>query len=255
MSAAARASWLVPTAALALVAIHEQLPRTTVPLLLGAASISAVIGLILGVVAFIASPSARAHALAGAVASAAVLVVSVTSGVAGAAAMREAQRTLESTTTAALRDSPGWSGQGVTGTTHIVASSLDRRTEASKVMTHPFDRPLRVLVLAIDNRTGDHPVVLDLENVHVRVAGGAVRASVSRDDLLHMSGEAPPRLAGSVRVPAGERFDLAQVFFAEDVNFRDVEAVELLVDREPLVLQGRYFTLAEKRAIDAARVH
>ncbi len=267
MSAAARASWLVPTAALVIVGGHESLPRTAVtspPWLLAVAAASAVIGLVLGVTALGVARrkaelprSVRANALVGALASAFALVVVAAAGACGSAAMREAQGTLESATAVALRNAPGWSGGGALGATSIVASSLDRRSQASKVMTHPFDRKFRVMLLSVDNRSGDHEVVVDLESVRARVAGGALRSSLPREHLLaHLrSGEDPSRLVvGTVRVPAGERFDRGQVFFDEDVTLRDAEAVELRVDGATLLVPGRYFTLAEKQAIDAARV-
>lgn len=265
LSAAARASWLVPTVVLVPIGIQERLPRSVVPsppLMIAAAGAAALLGLLLGAMVLVVTrrtaelstelpPAVRTDALVGTVASAIVLVVVAVADVSGAATMREAQRTLESTTTAALHDAPGWNGGAALGTTVIEASSLDRRTQASKVMTHSFDGAFRVLLLFIDNRAGDHDVVVDLDSVRVRLAGGAVRPSLTRDELrAHLkSGEVPP--LGTIRVPAGKRFERAETFFAEDITFRDAEAVELRIDGAPVLLQGRYFTVPEKRAIDA----
>lgn len=222
---------------------------------------SAVVGVVLGAAvlgltqrAASRVPSVRAHALGGAVASALVLAVVGVADATGEAAMREAQRTLEDTTAKALRDTPGWNGGATLGNAAIVASTLDRRSQASKVITHPFDRPFRAMLLTVDNRAGDHDLVVDLDRVRVSV-GGAMKPSVPRAELrLHCTkGDCSQVGVGSVRVPAGSRLERAAVFFGEEVNFKDVDSAEVQVDGAAVSLQGRYFTVAEKKAIDADR--
>jgi hypothetical protein len=182
----------------------------------------------------------------------------VTIGVAsvvGALSGREAAVELERATRSALRDSPGWNGFGRIDGMLLSASEVDEGTELAKILLRPFAVPYRIVLVSIDNSAGAHEVTIDLEQVTLH-APNREQHALSRAELAPATGTDRSRvdaLPKVLRVRAGERTDGTPVFLPRAASFRDALAITVRADRSDHAIQGRYFTLAEKRAIDTMR--
>jgi hypothetical protein len=260
---AAGASWLLPLTGLALVGFSEHgaalLPLSNGSLVLVALA-TAVPGLAIGVAAWLASTEHerdRRRAIAGVVMSVAVLVVGGVGSVSGAMSGERAQRELRQAADAAARDFPGWNGGAMLDGANVYALEVDARSELATLLLKPYDQPFRVVLFGVDNRAGNREVVLDLQGVRAHREGGDVaEAAASVDRLAHADHALDSVVLAQlepVHVAPGERFDGAQALFAASMSFEDVRSIEIRVDGSVRTLPGRYFTLAEKRAIDQAR--
>jgi hypothetical protein len=78
--------------------------------------------------------------------------------------------------------------------------------------------------------------------------------SFSESSEHGIAGVSPRALRTSTAVvEKGSRRDGILALFPENTSFEDVVSVTVRVDGANVVVPGRYFTLAEKRAIDRAR--
>jgi hypothetical protein len=226
-----RIEWLVPVGRLS--------PYTTAKI----ASAIAAVGLVAGLAAVRArgelERGAVRRAIAGTAASGAMVVVVIVATASGAASGRQTQIELERASKAALSDAPGWNGGADIDGANVFAFEIDPSTELAEILRRPYDTPYRVVLFGVDNRAGVREVVADFSGARLGHASGAVTSAVLPVEAVHVS--------------AGERFEGAPAFFAPDESWRDVRWIEIHVDDAVRRLQGRYFTLEEKRAIDAAR--
>jgi hypothetical protein len=265
VAVAARASWLVPAAILLVVGAAAPGGLLPVPVLPASVVIrvttaAGAIGLVIGAFAAPASTWHDAglelrHALLGIGLSAVLLVTIGVASVVGALSGREAADELERATRSALRDSPGWNGFGRIDGMLVSASEVDEGTELAKILLRPFAAPYRVLLVSVDNSAGAHEVTIDLEQVTLQTPNGELHA-LARAELARAPGADRSRIDGLpkiVRVRAGERTDGTPVFLSRATSFRDASAITVRADGSDRTIHGRYFTLAEKRAIDVMR--
>jgi hypothetical protein len=266
VATAARASWLGPTAVLLVIGITAPGRPLREPLLPASAVIqvataAAAVGLVMGTFAAFASSwyegarLERRHAVLGIGLDVGLLVMIGIASVVGALSGREVAEELERATRAALRDSPNWNGAGRIGGAIVSVSEVDDETELAKILLRPFGVPYRVLLVSVDNTAGPRDLTIDLEHVTLDAPSGTVRA-LRRAELASaasIDGPVLEDLPPVLRVPAGSRADGARVFLPRGTSFRDVLAITVRADGSDHVIQGRHFTLAEKRAIDAKR--
>jgi hypothetical protein len=262
---AAHASWLAPTVVLLVLGTTAPgglLPRPVLPAsaVIPVTTAAAAIGLVLGTFAALASKwhedalLERRHALLGLGLSAVLLVMIGVASVAGAVSGREATDELERATRTALRDSPSWNGGGRVDGAFVSASEVDDGTELAKLLLRPFGVRYRLLLVSVDNAVNPRDVTVDLEHVTLHASNREIhpvpRAELALSTSIDRPDEALPR---ALSVRAGEHTDGARVFLPSATSFHDVLSITLRVDGSEHTLRGRYFTLAEKRAIDAKR--
>lgn len=266
VTALARLSWLVPLCVMAIVGFSEEGGR-----LLGlsghalglAATVGAAAGLALGMSALLGlrhdaeQVSARRHALLGTGAGLFLLLLTQVASLAGAIAGRDAERELSDAAVSALHDFPGWNGVGVAGAVRLSANGVDSRSKLAKLLLAPFDGAYEVVLVGIDNRSGSAAVRFEPDATRVIHANGRVTRPVPRAEmrahLQHGQEEALAAHLAPYRVDAGSRLDNGLLLLSSRDSLEDVRAIEVRIDGKPALIRGRYFTLAEKRAIDAAR--
>jgi hypothetical protein len=169
------------------------------------------------------------------------LLIAVVTGasIAGAMSEEQAEARLKLATDASLRNSPGWNGRARIGRASVFAFEVEPASELAKLLLRGDDRPHRLVLFGADNRVGSSDLVLEVGGARLHHAGGAITVTA-----------AP---SGPVRVAAGDRvFDMTALF-RPDESFLDVDWIEIRVDGDVLRVPGRYFTLEEKRRIDALR--
>jgi hypothetical protein len=264
---AAAASWLFPIAALTLVGLSERasgLGSSADSFLVTLSVAAAVPGIALGVGAWLGSAgqvAIRRRAIAGTAAGSAVLVLAGMGTIAGAVAARRSAREMQRATEAAVHDFGGWNGGADVDGANVYAIEVDARADLASLVLQPYDRAYRVMLLGIDNGAGQRPVQVDLATV-AAVRGAArglvtIDACVPRAERLeHTRDEGRAAVEAQdtvVTVAPGTRLDAAAAFFPPGERFEDVSALNVGIDGTIRTLPGRYFSIEEKRAIDAAR--
>ena len=139
----------------------------------------------------------------------------------------------------------------------VYAYEIDGSSDLAKVLLRSFDEPLKVVAFGVDDRAGDHDVVVELDRAVLHHMSGAAGNAVPSAELRRraVSGEeatVASRLA-PVQVPVGMRVDGVFAFFAPGESLRDVRSIGVRLDGEVREVPGKYFSLGEKRAIDSAR--
>jgi hypothetical protein len=259
---AAAASWLLPLAGLGLLGLSDK-GRALLPfsdgVLIAVAAAAALAGLIAAGVALLgglprAPGVARRRVLLGASASVAVLVV-IAAGIAFGAAARAVD--IDQETAVSLRDYAGWNGAGGAGGTMVFASEVDPASSFGRRLVRPYDSAFRPVLFSIDNRAGARDVALDVVGARLLAPGGRSVSAVAPADLathlVDLSAALTLGRRSTVTVPRGQRVDGVQALFPAEASLRDVQAIEVRLDGVPHALPGRYFTLDDKRAIDARR--
>jgi hypothetical protein len=264
---ASRGSWLLPLAGLTVVGLSDSggaLRALTSDARIAIAVVSAVPGLALGAGAWlgsVAGDASRRSAIVGAAVSAAVLLVAGVGTISGAISGERARTELAAAADSAVRDYPGWNGGTLIDGASVYAIEVDARSDLARILLRPYDQPLRVVLLGVDNRAGHREVVLDVEGARA-VRGGAIGApqmvpSLTRAERLAHANPDQERVVqdqlAPVTIPAGTQSDVAFALFAPSTSFQDVSAIEVRVNGEMATLHGQYFTLERKRAIDHAR--
>ena len=265
VEALAGASWLLPTSALLLLGFSERggaiLERTAIgSSLLGVlALVAAGAGLVLGVFAWllgrraVAHPPRRRRALLGIFTSGCALTVVAIASVSGA----RSGESLRRVTDRALHDSPGWNGGLAIDGALVLAMEVGAGSELAWRLLGPYDRPYRVMLLAVDNTRGQHEVVLSREGAVLRSNGGEPIRALAPADLLARATDSQRAVVeeevAPVHVPVGDRIDGVKLLFEATASFRDAHALDLRIDDAMRTIPGRYFTLEEKRAIDRER--
>jgi hypothetical protein len=262
-AAAGTLSWLMPLGSLGLVGLSEK-ASALVPFssrtLVEIATAASVAGLALGggslATRFVQAGGPPQRAILGMALSAMVLAVVGVATVSGAASGRNAERALRAAAQAAVHDFPSWNGGALVDGCRISAFEVDTNADLAGLLLRPYRRAFRIVMLGADNRSGTREILLDVEGARLRRAGGTATPSVPRSEVLAnaMDGQSGAVLTpmGPVRVPAGERAEGIQILFPPSEDMRGVDSIEIHVDGTLRFLRGRYFTLEEKRAMDAA---
>jgi hypothetical protein len=239
--------------------------RSLLPLsdgvLVATAFATAVAGLVAAAVAWVSGATrvpggARRGVILGAGASAVVLCLIAAGSLSGAASGAQAAD-LDRETAAAMRDYPGWNGAGPLGGATVTASEVDPASPLGRRLLRPYDAAFRLVLFSIDNRAGSRDVVVDVENARLLAGEGRSVTAVAPGDLARhvVDRSAADTIArrSAVSVPRGQRFDGVQAIFPAEASLRDVRGIEVSVDGAARTVPGRYFTLDDKRAIDASR--
>jgi hypothetical protein len=241
---AAGVSWFLPSGALLLVGLSEKadavmrLSRLSGEALVATAVTIAAFGLATGAAATLAARRdrvTRRRAILGMVTSASLLVVASVAFAAGLASDRNAKRAAND----AMANSPGWNGGARVGDAIVSAFEVDAASALAKLLTASLERPYRVVLFSADNRVASTDIVIALDGAGAHHAAGTISTTAASSD--------------PVRVASGDRVAGAMALFAPDTDFRDVDWITVRVDGAPARVPGRYFTLAEKRRIDALR--
>jgi hypothetical protein len=139
----------------------------------------------------------------------------------------------------------------------VSASEIDARSALAKRLLRPYDTAFCLVLLSVDNRAGSHDVELDVSDARLLVGDGPLARAVGRPEveahLVDRAAEATLGRRGSVRVPPGDRFEGVVALFPPGTSLRDVRAIEVQIGGMRAAVPGKYFTLEEKRAIDASR--
>jgi hypothetical protein len=243
--AAAGVSWLLPSGALLLVGLSERadailrLSRVPGEALVATAVTIAALGLVAGAAALLAAPRedrvTRRRAILGATTSASLLVVAAVAFAAGSASDRDVKRAAVD----AMANSPGWNGGARVGDALVSTFEVDASSALAKLLAESLARPYRVVLLSVDNRAAGRAVVVEPASARAHHRSGAAATTAAATDPVH--------------VAAGERVDRAMALFEPDADFRDVDWIVIRIDGVATRVPGRYFTLAEKRRIDALR--
>lgn len=260
----ARLSWLLPFAAMLPVGLYERgselLPFPGRTLIAGA-SVAALLAFALGVATLMATsfgraPAGRREAFLGTGAGATLLLVTQTAAISGEHHRVVAQAELERATEQALRDHPGWSGGARFGRARVFAVGVDRGSSLADRLLAPFEGDFELVLIAADNTLGTEDLELDLENARAVSAQGSTKA-LSRAELrAHARPELVNALLahfGPYKVPAGTKLEQALLLFPAHTAVEQVLRIEVLLQGELVSIPGRYFTLENKRAIDAMR--
>ncbi len=250
----ANLSWLLPVAALFLVGLSDRAAASlAVPpeLLILAAEIAAVLGAALGMTALllIARAPLRGASLRraaiGTGVSVAILVLTQLASLTGVLSARASEAELHAAVTRAVHDFPGWNGGVRVDGAEVFALEIDPRSGAGKLLLRGADRPGRLVLFGVDNVEGQIAIVLDVDGALALGSNGSTaRGAASSTDVAR---------ARTTTVPPRARVEGVIAVFAPDVSFRDVTAVQVHVNGVALKIPGRYFTVEQKRAIDAAR--
>jgi hypothetical protein len=239
-------SWALAACALVAATALEKagvMPAALVPppVFVGVELALGVLGAALGVLALRAGGDARERrtALFGTAASVVVIAIVVSASLAGAASNRQTAAALRRATEDALHDRPGWNGGALLDGLSLDALEVDPESDLATILARGYDRPCRFFLLGADNRAGTHDAVID--------AGGALAHRVRAGPSVNTNSAEP------IRVPAHGRLDAVPLLFPPEPSFRDVDWIEIRVDGVSRRLAGRYFTVAEKHAIDGAR--
>jgi hypothetical protein len=244
---ATTAAWALPLAALLVLGLSDRvtwlLPasRPQSHSFLTLASAVGAVGVAVGIAALrtrLEAP-ARRRVVAGTAASGSMLLVVVVAAIAGSVSGKQTEAELKAATDSALASAPGWNGGAMIDGAGVFAFEIDGSTALAKLLLRPYDTPYRAMLFGVDNRGRDRESVLELEGARVGHASGAITVAALA--------------VAPVRVPARERLDGVPVFFAPAESWLDVAWIEVRLDGVARRIPGRYFTLEQKRAIDAAR--
>jgi hypothetical protein len=178
------------------------------------------------------------QAVLGTAASVLLVAVAAVASAAGAASGRGEEADLRRATDAALRNSPGWNGGALVGRTSVFAFEVDPASDLANLLVRGYDHSYRLVLFGIDNRAGSSDVMLEVGGARLHHAGGATTTAAR---------------SGAVRVAAGDHLDGVTALFPPDESFVDMDWIEIRIDGDVRRVPGRYFTLAEKRKIEASR--
>jgi hypothetical protein len=219
-------------------------------------------GLAAGVAALV-SGAARAggpmgrRAVLGMGASVVVFVVIGAGAWSGAASGGRTEVDIKRETDAAMREFPGWNGARALDGMRVRAFEVAGESPLARRLLRPYDASFRVVLFTADNRGGSREAAIDVGDARLVSGAGVIASAVPRPEVdahvVDPASEAPLGLQSAVRVPPGERFDGVRALFPAGVSLSEARAIEVLIDGARVEIPGRYFTLDEKRSIEASR--
>jgi hypothetical protein len=231
--------------------------------LVAVTEVASVLGLAFGVAGIrgtsgnASAGAVRRRAILGTAGSALILLVTQLGAIAGAVSGRRAEAELDAAITTATHGYPGWNGGArlADGAT-LYAVEIDNASAFAQMALKQYRRPYRMLFVGADNRRGARELTLELTGARTVQSDGAVGNAVLHAETREPEeGSVAPRLVqpSTLRVPRGETYEGALVLFPPDQSFRDVQWLKVRINGKPDRIPGRFFTLEEKRAIDATR--
>jgi hypothetical protein len=259
-NACAKLAWLTPLSVMVVVGFAEQggrwLPFSS-ETLVSFAILAALLGILLGLIALLHISRGnlglpKRHALLGIGAGAALLLVAQAGAVAGARSRADFEPMVQ----AALRDYAGFNGGVLIEGAAVSIVQIDEHSALGKFLLEPFQHSFPLLLVGVDNSAGASDLVLDLDAARVLLRDG-VKPVLSRREMStearRGTDERLQHHLGTYTVPMGMRLDDALLLLPGPDPMPSARGVELTVNGARIKIPGRYFTLADKRAIDAAR--
>jgi len=162
-------------------------------------------------------------------------------------AAKEQQRALE-----AIEQYPGWVGVSTRAgnLTLVIVQSNNDAPGTQDVKAH-FATPCTLVWVCVNNTAGDMPHVVEARSLEFHMAdysqvtplpAAQITATAKQaNDPLLARGERPLAIASYTQMPD------CPVFFPEKTDFTKATAATLIVDKQRIVIPGRYLSLEEKQ--------
>jgi hypothetical protein len=259
MRTLARLSWLVPCVALAALGLLERAgAQPPAGLVLGLLLLAVVFGALIAlVVRRRGDEPARQQALLGLGANAAVALILGLAALAGVRARSQTEAQMARIRQSVLEQmvAGGWSGAIQVGNARFLAAEMNRG-ELKEVLSRTFRQPFTLVLMAVDNRQGQHDMVLDLSHVKVLYNDGRQDPGIDRATIMastERTDEDVRKHAAPYRVAKGQRFENALAFLPPGTDLKNVAGLEIRVNGGAVMMPGRWLSAADKQAMKRGR--